>query len=300
MTYSIVARDAATGELGVAVQTALPFVGRACPWAEAGIGAATTQASTRISHGASALRLLRHDHTAPEAIAALIAADKDAPIRQLAVVDTQGNAAAHTGSQTIQFAGHHVGEGFSVQANMMATEGVPEAMADAFLNTEGMLVERMLAALHAAQALGGDFRGQQSAALKIVSGELPKNPADGVRYDVRVDDHPDPVGELERLCKKQRAMFVFWEAFERMGENDVEGALAIYESAVRLQPDDIQSRFWFAYDAALEHGQLDPVREIFVSVFREDRRWLACLQRTAAARAPKHVALLDQITALAD
>jgi uncharacterized Ntn-hydrolase superfamily protein len=298
MTYSIVARDPETGEIGVAVETALPGVGRICPWAEAGIGAVATQALSRQSHGSSGLVLMRNGHTAPQALAAVVAADPNAQVRQIGMVDTQGNAASHTGTNTIRYAGHRVGEGYAVQANMMATDTVPGAMSAAFEEAQGPLVLRMLAALRAAQAEGGDFRGQQSAALIIVSGKAPPAPWEGVLYDVRVDDHAEPVAELERICKRHLAYKMTDEATELAQKGDLNSAMQRYQDAVRLDPDDLQFRFWFALTMADEFGHLAAVEPIFREVFAKDPMWAECLIRFAETNRMNTTNIVDQILAL--
>lgn len=300
MTYSIVARDSETGELGVAVQTALPRVGAICPWVMAGVGAVATQALSRMSHGHSGLELMRNGHTAPEALVAVLAGDPDREVRQVGMVDTSGKAASHTGKNTIRYAGHHVGEGYAVQANMMLKDTVPAAMAAAYESTSGPLVVRMIAALHAAQAEGGDFRGSQSAVLKIASGELKKNTWEGLFYDVRVDDHPTPVAELERICNRMRSYSLMGQALELAEKGDVQGALERYQEGVLLDPHETQMRFWFAYDMTFDFGHFEAVQDIFRDVFQKDTMWLECAVRVFEARPVEgKAALLDQIRALA-
>lgn len=298
MTYSIVARDPETGEIGVAVETALPGVGRLCPWAEAGVGAVSTQALVRVAHGSSGLTLMRNGHTAPQALAAVLAGDANADVRQLGMVDAQGNAAGHTGTNTIRFAGHQVGAGYSVQANMMAKATVPAAMAAAFESTPGSLVLRMIAALQAAQNEGGDFRGEQSAALKIVSGSLPPADWQGVLFDVRVDDHPAPVQELERICKRHLAYQMSDAATELASRGDFEGAIQKHQEAVAMDSGDSQFRFWFALSMADEYGQLELVAPIFRELFSREPMWLECLTRYAETRSLKTEGIVEQITAL--
>jgi uncharacterized Ntn-hydrolase superfamily protein len=298
MTYSIVARDAETGALGVAVQTALPGVGRLCPWAEAGIGAVATQALVRVSHGNSGLTLMRNGHTAPQALAAVLAGDPDANVRQVGMVDAHGNAAAHTGSNAIRYAGHHVGDGYSVQANMMAKDTVPAAMSSAFESAHGTLVLRIITALKAAQTEGGDFRGQQSAALKIVSGKLPSADWQGILFDVRVDDHPEPVMELERICKRHLAYQISDEASDFAAKGDYDAALKHFQEAVALDSSDYQFRFWFALGMADEYGQLNAVTSIFRDVFAHDPMWIECLTRYAETRSLKTDGIVEQILAL--
>ena len=175
-TYSIVARDAATGELGVAVQSHWFSVGSSVPWAEAGVGAVATQSFTDPTYGAMGLALMRAGKSAPEALKALLAADPDREVRQVAMVDAQGRAAAFTGAKCIQAAGDEVGDGFTVEANLMDKPTVWPAMAKAFREAKGDLADRLLAALRAAQAQSGDIRGQQSAAILIVKGKASGQP----------------------------------------------------------------------------------------------------------------------------
>ena len=204
-TYSIVARDAATGDLGVAVQSHWFSVGSAVPWAEAGVGAVATQSFTEPSYGALGLALMKAGKSAPEALKALLAADADREVRQVAMVDAQGRSAAHTGAKCIQAAGHEVGEGFTVEANLMDQTSVWPAMAKAFKGAKGDLADRLLAALRAAQAEGGDLRGQQSAAILIVKGKPSGQPWNDRLFDLRVEDNPDPLKELGRLIQLRRA-----------------------------------------------------------------------------------------------
>jgi uncharacterized Ntn-hydrolase superfamily protein len=298
MTYSIVARDPQTGEIGVAVQTALAGVGRLCPWAEAGIGAVATQAHVRTSHGPSGLSLMRNGHTAPQALAGVIAADPNAQIRQIGMVDAQGNTASHTGTSTIRYAGHRVGEGYAVQANMMAKDTVPPAMAEAFEGAKGNLMQRIIASLYAAQAEGGDFRGQQSAALIIVSGNLPQANWGGVLYDVRVDDHPEPLKELERISNRHYAYQMTDEAAGLTQQGDIESAMGRYQDAIALAPEDLQLRFWFALTMADEFGQLQAVEGVFREVFAKDPMWAECLIRYAETNQMNSTNMVDQILAL--
>jgi len=212
-TYSIVARDPKTGELGVAVQSHWFAVGALVTWAEPGVGAVATQANIDPGYGPRALALLRAGKSAREALAELLAKDTEREVRQVALVDARGNVAAHTGKDTIPFAGHQTGTGFSVQANIMANEKVWPAMARAYRETKGPLAERLLAALDAAQAAGGDVRGKQSAAILIVGPDKVEEAWRGVRLNLRVDDAREPLTELRRLYKLARA-------YERANQGD--------------------------------------------------------------------------------
>src|SRR5262245_30018631 len=204
-TYSIVARDAQTGELGVAVQSHWFAVGSIVPWAEAGVGAVATQSFVDASYGKLGLDLLRAGRAAPDALKGLLAADENRDDRQVAMIDATGKVAAHTGAKCIPATGHHVGKDFSVQANLMLRDTVWPAMAKAFESTQGDLASRMLAALEAAQQSGGDIRGKQSAALIVVAGKPSGRPWQDRVFDLRIDDHAEPVAELRRLVNLQRA-----------------------------------------------------------------------------------------------
>lgn len=290
MTYSIVARDPETGEMGVAIQTAWLGVGVMCPWAEAGVGAVATQAAIRASHGSSGLMLMRNGHTAKEALAALLAGDPEREMRQIGLIDVNGVVDASTGTRCIRMAGHRVGENYAVQANMMLNDTVPDAMAEAFESTSGELIVRMLAALYAAQAEKGDFRGMQSAALKIVEQKLPKNDLSGFLYNVRVDDHPTPLDELARICTRHRANKRIWSAYDRMAEGDFDGAMILHDKGLALDPDHLQPSFSFAVSMAVAHNQPDRAKGILRDLFRRDEMWLLYFDRLAEANLNGHPA----------
>jgi uncharacterized Ntn-hydrolase superfamily protein len=253
MTYSIVARDAATGELGVAVQSHFFSVGSICPWVEPGVGAVATQSVAEPSYGPRGLDAMRGGQSASAALAVLIAEDDDREQRQIAFLDATGDVAVHTGDCCIAEAGHVTGDGFSAQANMMRDTGVPEARADAFTGRAGDLSERLLAALQAAERAGGDIRGRQSACLLVASAEAaPWERA----YDVRVDDHVEPLDELARLVALHRAY--------RDGE-----------------PCNNELRFWRALALAGE-GKVDEARELLAPVWDEHDGWAMLLRRLPA------------------
>ena len=245
-TYSIVARDPETGELGVAVQSHWFSVGSTVPWAEAGVGAVATQSFVDPSYGKLGLELMRAGRGAPESLAGLLAADSASQVRQVGMIDARGRVAAHTGEKCISAAGHIVGENFSVQANMMEKDTVWPAMARAFRETKGDLAERMLAALEAAEAQGGDIRGRQSAALIVVSGKASGRPWADRRFDLRVDDHPAPLKELRRLVTLQRAYNLMNEGDLALERNDTQAALKAYSAAEALVPDNAEMVFWHA------------------------------------------------------
>ncbi len=250
MTFSIVARDEQTGQLGVAVQTHWFAVGVICPWIEAGVGAVATQSMVEISYGPKSLDLLREGKSAQEALDILLAQDKDQSLRQVAVIDNSGRVAIHTGNRCIYAAGHRKGKAFSVQANMMKNDSVWPAMEKAYLSAEGDLASRMLAALLAAQAAGGDIRGKQSAAMLVAEGDKSDEPWRHVLVNLRVDDHPQPLQELERLLRINKA-------FELMNEGDAllakglnEAAKEKYSQAAVMAPGMEEMPFWQAVTLA--------------------------------------------------
>jgi uncharacterized Ntn-hydrolase superfamily protein len=215
VTYSIVACDPATGELGVAVQTHQPSVGALCPFAEGDVGAVATQSIVDPAYGPRGLTAMRAGESPANALARLTAADEGRDVRQVAFVDAQGRVAVHTGHRCIAHAGHVVGDGFTCQANMMRDPGVPEAMASAFAGSDGDLAHRLLTALDAAQAAGGDIRGMQSAALIVVG---------PTRLDRRVDDDRDPLVELRRLVDlgHDNPEGWFWHGISLAAKGDVD------------------------------------------------------------------------------
>jgi uncharacterized Ntn-hydrolase superfamily protein len=251
-TYSIVARDPASGELGVAVQSHWFSVGPIVPWALPGVGAVATQANAEIFYGPRGLELMASGVAAPAALEQLLAEDSAAATRQVAMVDARGNVAAHTGTSCIPFAGHTTGEGVSCQANIMASESVWPAMLEAYRDREGPLRERLLAALDAAEAQGGDIRGRQSAAILVV-------PAEGETWDtvleLRVEDHPDPLAELHRLVDLHGAYVLASRADELAGQGDHDGAAEAFQGALQLAPDNHELLFWGGLGAA-HSGQL--------------------------------------------
>jgi uncharacterized Ntn-hydrolase superfamily protein len=199
MTYSIVARDAETGELGVAVQSRAFNTGAACGWAEAGVGAIATQSFTERRYGPRGLALLAEGRDPREALDELLAADEGREVRQVAFVATSGATAAHTGADCVPHAGHLSDRNVSVQGNMLRSPEVWPAMRKAFDTTPGTLAERLLAALDAAEAAGGDYRGRQAAGLVVVAAERDEQPSVDRVFDLRVDDHEEPLRELRRL-----------------------------------------------------------------------------------------------------
>ena len=279
MTYSIVARDPETGELGVAVQTRWPNVGAVVPWAEPGVGAVATQSFAEPAYGPRGLDRMRAGASATEALAAEIDADDDRAVRQVGMVDGHGRAAAFTGERCVVAAGHFVGDGFTVQANMMERPSVWPAMAEAYRSAVGPLADRLMAALLAAEAEGGDVRGRQAAALLVVPGS---GPAWATRYDLRVEDHRAPLDELARLLRLARA----YEAFDRSEEparaGDLQAAAAAMEEAHALAPDDDQITLWTSVMLA-GSGRVDEARALFREASRAEPRSEEHLRRFLAA-----------------
>ncbi len=277
-TFSIIAHDPETGEFGGAVQSHWFSVGSLVIWAEAGIGAVATQAMVKTSYGPLGLDLMRAGIPGPDALRALLSTDPQADLRQVAMIDVQNQVAAHTGARCMAAAGHLTGEGFSVQANMMANSSVWPAMAEAYLGTKGDLVERLLAALDAAQASGGDIRGQQSAALLVVRGTPSQEPWNDRIFDLRVEDHPQPLNEMRRLVRVQRAYNQMNQGDEVLSKGDTSAALAAYSSAALLAPEMIEITFWHAV-ALADTGHMEQALPIFRQVFAENPDWAVLLKR---------------------
>jgi uncharacterized Ntn-hydrolase superfamily protein len=299
-TYSIVARDAATGELGVAVQSHWFSVGSVVSWAEAGVGAVATQSFVDPGYGMRGLDLMRRGIAAPDALDQLVKADAQRDGRQVAMIDARGRVSAFTGKSAIAAAGHHVGRGFSVQANLMANDTVWPAMATAYEAARGDLADKLMAALDAAQAVGGDIRGRQSAALLIVSGKSSGRPwAGGDRvFDVRVDDHPQPLLELRRLVRLQRAYNRANRGDELMTEKKIEEALQEYKAASALAPEVLELPFWHAVTLA-SIGREPEAAAILKAVFAKEPVWADLLPRLPAAGLfPNDQALIERLRKL--
>ncbi|HEY3334448.1 MAG TPA: DUF1028 domain-containing protein, partial [Candidatus Limnocylindrales bacterium] len=268
MTYSIVALDHATGELGVAVQSRWLNVGAWVPWVEAGVGAVATQSFTEPGHGFNGLRLMREGVPAPDALARVLASDEDEATRQVGMVDAAGRSAAHTGLRCVRYASHLVAPGVSVQANMMERATVPAAMLAAFRGTDGDLATRLLAALRAAEREGGDVRGRQSAALVVAPGRAAPAP-DGTpatpappwarRHDLRVEDSRSPLDELARLLDLGRAYDAMGNAESAALRGDLAAAAAVNVRSLELAPDDDQVALWGAVGLALG-GRIEEAR----------------------------------------
>lgn len=246
MTYSVVARDPESGAFGVGVQSHYFLVGAVVPWAEAGVGAVATQSFADITYGTLGLERMRSGESAEAVLAALVAADTGQAMRQVGMVDDTGRAAAHTGDGCVAHAGHRTGPGWSVQANMMLNSTVPDAMADAYTGTRGAFLDRLLAALDAAQAEGGDIRGQQAAAL-LVSSPAPDGRVGAAKVlRLQVEDHERPLDELRRLVNLQRAYEALTNAQDLARSGEFAGVLPAMDRAFSLAPDNTEIRFWHA------------------------------------------------------
>ncbi len=281
-TYSIVARDSITGEIGVAVQSHWFSVGTVVSWAEAGVGAVATQSFAEVSYGPLGLDLMRAGKTAPQALASLLASDPQREVRQVAMVDAHGRVAVHTGSHCIAMAGHHPGAQFSAQANLMENNTVWDAMARAYERTQGDLAQRLLAALDAAQAEGGDIRGKQSAAILIVPGTSTGRPWSDKVVDLRVDDSADPVREIRRLVDVHRAYEHMNQGDAKLALNDVDGAMAEYAAAAQMMPNNVEIKYWAAI-TMITAGREKEAMPYFKEVFAKDRNWIDVTKRLPAA-----------------
>ena len=299
-TYSIVARDPATGEMGVAVQSHWFSVGSIVTWAEAGVGVVATQSLVEPAYGPKGLELMRQGVPAAKALAQLVAADTGRNGRQVAMIDATGAVDAYTGPGAIAAAGHHVGAQYSVQANMMGKPTVWPAMAKAFEAATGSLADRLIAALEAAEREGGDVRGRQSAALLIVKATGSGKPWVGADrlFDLRVDDHPQPVAELKRLVRLQTAYTHANRGDELMTEKKVEEALQEYAASARIAPEIVELPFWQAVTLA-SIGKEAEAAPIFTAVFAKEPIWAELLARLPAAGLfPDDKALLARIQKL--
>jgi len=281
-TYSIVARDPDTGEMGVAVQSHWFSVGTVVSWARPGVGAVATQSFSNISFGPRGLDLLESGKTAQEALSILVEGDEGRDFRQVAIVDSDGNVAVHTGAKCIAEAGHRTGDGFSVQANMMLTDEVWDAMANAFEAGEELpLAERLMATISAAQDAGGDIRGKQSAALLVVGPDADVAPWEEFRIDLRVDDHASPIGELERLLTVYRAYEHMSEGDLALEANDMQRALREYGAAQKMFPDNLEMKYWTAVTLA-NNGDIERAIPLFREVFSQDANWIELTRRLPA------------------
>ncbi len=278
MTYSIVARDPETGQLGAAVQSHWFAAGDLVLWAEPAVGAVATQSIIEVSHGPEGLRLMREGRRAAAALAERVARDEGRDVRQIGIVDAEGNAAAHTGDRCIAEAGHRVGEGYACQANMMMNATVWDAMAEAYERSQGDLVHRLLDALDAAEAEGGDVRGKQAAGILVVRAEPGERPWEDIIVQIRVDDHPEPLPELRRLVDLKGAYDRLDEAERLELAGDLDGAMAEQRAALAAFPDNAEIAFWTAVSLAA-HGRLEEARQTIGTALAAYEGWAILLRR---------------------
>ena len=305
MTYSIVARDKDTGEFGVAVQSHYFQVGPTVPWAIAGVGAVATQSMVNVSFGPLGLDYLKAGYSATQALKALLAGDSQPESRQVSLVDADGNVATHTGAKCIPAAGHRIGDGFSVQANLMEKDTVWDAMFEAYTSSKEPLAERMMAALEAAEAEGGDIRGKQSAALIVVAAKSTGRPWQDRVFDLRVDDAPLPLDELHRLVALQRAYNHMNAGDLAVEHKDNEAALREYSAAEQIASTTSgipQSRYaemlyWHAV-ALVNMKRVDESLPIFAKAFKLEPSWRELTPRLPhSGLLPDDTKLIERIVA---
>jgi uncharacterized Ntn-hydrolase superfamily protein len=295
-TYSIVARDPSTGEIGVAVQSHYFSVGSAVPWAEPGVGAVATQAFAEVGYGPRGLALLREGSSASEALAKLTGEDAGRELRQVAIVDGAGRVAVHTGRSCIAAAGHVEGRGYSVQGNMLRSDAVWKAMGRAYETAGGDLAERLLAALEAAEGAGGDIRGRQSAALLVVSGKRTERPWEERRVELRIEDHPDPLVELRRLLALARAYRLMSRASAVAASGELDAARELFLEAQKIHPDNPELSFWAGVTLA-RAGRLAEALDLLRAAYRADPGWRELLRRLPpSGLLPADPELLERLT----
>jgi uncharacterized Ntn-hydrolase superfamily protein len=297
-TFSIVARDPATGEMGVAVQSHWFSVGSIVTWAEAGVGAVATQSFVEPSYGPKGLALMKQGVAPADALSQLLAKDEHPDVRQVAFVDAEGRAAAHTGAHCIPGAGHHVGNGYTTEANLMLTNEVPDAMAKAFEASTGPLAERMLAALDAAQAVGGDIRGKQSAAILVVRGRASDKPWTDRLVELRIEDHAEPIKEMRRLLTLHRAYEKMNRGDDATAEGKMDLALREYGDAQRMVPENDEFVFWTAV-TLVSNGRTEEALPMFAKAFRMNPSWMLLVPRLPGVeQLPKTSGLVERILAV--
>ena len=276
-TYSIVARDPKTGEMGVGVQSHYFSVGSIVDWGASGVGVVATQSFVNKSFGLRGLELMKQGKSPEEALDILLSDDDGKNVRQVALLDSQGRVAVHTGSKCIKYAGHEKGDNFSVQANMMLKDTVWPAMAQAFeKHKDTPLPERILKTLLAAEAERGDIRGKQSAAILIVKAAPVENKWDDPFIDIRVEDHPEPLKELSRLLTLRRAYENMDNGDVAMEKGDENEALKEYGTAMDMCPDNIEMKYWTAISLA-NKKRFDEALQLFKEIFKVDNNWRAHL-----------------------
>jgi len=294
MTYSIVARDPDSKQLGVAVQTHQPSVGAVVPWLKAGVGAIATQSLTNISYGPLGLEMMQAGMSAKNALAALLASDSGSHQRQVSLIDKDGNVATHTGDHCIPFAGHHIGNNYSVQANMMLNDAVPAAMAKAFDEAQGDLMQRMMIAMEAAEGEGGDIRGSQSAAMQVYSSEDKPHWENRI-CDLRVDEHSDPIAELRRLVDLRTADLLSREGFKHAEDGQLNDALETLAKAREMSSDPTEMIFWQALTMADNHDLIEEARVLLKPLFADEPQWKELIPRLVPAELLDHPEIVEKL-----
>lgn len=282
-TYSIVARDSVTGDIGVAVQSHWFSVGSLAIYGEAGVGVVATQSLVNPSYGPKGLTLMSQGLSPKQALDSLLANDSGKMYRQVAFLDTEGRVATHTGSLCIAEAGHANGKNFSVQANMMLKPTVWGAMKEAFTTTKGDFSTRILAALKAAEGEKGDIRGSQSAAIMIFKGKATGNSWEDKIMDLRVEDHPDPISELDRLMKLQKAYHFMELGDLAMEKGNSQAAEEHYKAAQNMYPENLEMKYWYAINL-INNNREDEAYPILKSIFQENSQWKELTQRLVKSK----------------
>jgi len=278
-TFSIVARDTLTGEMAVGVQSHWFSVGSLVSWGKSGVGVVATQSFVNPAYGPEGLEMMAIGVSAEEALTQLIEKDNGRAFRQVAFLDANGNVSAFTGEKCVEAAEDLQGKNFSVQANMMLNDKVVPAMAEAFVRySDYPLAERVVEALKAAQKAGGDIRGKQSAALVVVGPERTENSWEEKKIDLRVDDHKNPIQELSRLLKVNRAYEHMNKGDLAVEEGNMKKALEEYGTAEKMFPDNLEMKFWKAV-ALANSGKIAEAKPIFKEVFKADKNWKEMLTR---------------------
>lgn len=295
-TYSIVAFDPETKECGVAVHSHWFSVGSIVPWAQAEVGAVATQSFVDPSYGPLGLALMQAGRSPQQALNGLLESDPNPEVRQVAMVNAKGKIAVHTGSRCVSSAGHITGEHFSVQANMMVNDQVWPAMKEAYKTAKGDLANRLVTTLEAAEKVGGDIRGKQSAALLVVRGTSSGKPWRDRRFDLRIEDHEEPVEELGRLLRIARAYEHASRGDDLTSEGKISEAKEEYEKASSLAPKIVELSFWQAVSLT-SAGKFEEAKPIFAEVFKKESQWREFVKRLPdAGLLPEEKDLIDSIT----
>jgi len=277
-TFSIIARDPKTGELGAAVQSHWFSVGSDVIWAAPGVGAVATQSFIEVSYGPKGLKLMRDGLTAAQSLTKLLAKDKHKDVRQVAMIDAHGNVVNHTGIHAIESHCEHSGLNYSVQANLMLNDQICDAMSKSFESSTGDLAEKLLLALEAAQKQGGDIRGRQSAAILVVKGNANIPIWKGRVFDLRVEDNSHPISELRRLLTMARGYHKMTEGDDFMTEGKVENALKAYKEAEKMMPNNHEALFWHAATLAAI-GRVNESLPLFKKAFKMHPNWRKLVPR---------------------